>query len=344
MGHFRRIENRRIKKFMEFLILAIETSCDDTSVAVMHNKKILSNIVSSQLDHSQYGGVVPELASRKHLVNIQVVLEEALKKANILLKDIDAIAFTQGPGLLGSLLVGINYAKGLSMALQKPLIAVNHMEAHILAHWIDYEPELPFLCLTVSGGHTCLTWVQDNPLNHQIIGKTIDDAAGEAFDKIAKLLGLNYPGGPLIDKLAQNGQPIYKFPKPDVPNYQYSFSGFKTAVKNFLKDFTSEDLQKELPNICASVQNAIVNILLEKFTKAITNLKPQSIGIAGGVSANSELRKKVFDLGNQWNIPTYIPKFEYCTDNAAMIAITAHYKFLKNDFCDLRVIPYTKIT
>lgn len=327
---------------MEFLILAIETSCDDTSVAVIHNQKILANIVSSQLDHSQYGGVIPELASRKHLVNIQLVIEEAIKKSGISLKDLDAIAFTQGPGLLGSLLVGVNYAKGLSMALQKPLIAVNHMEAHILAHWIDHQPELPFLCLTVSGGHTSLTLVQEHPLNHQIIGQTLDDAAGEAFDKVAKLLNLPYPGGPLIDKLAQQGQPIYSFPKPQIPDYQFSFSGFKTAVKNFLKDFPTEKIQEELPNICASVQHAIVNILIERLEKATKNLHPKSIGIAGGVSANSLLRTQTLELGKQLGLPTYIPKFEYCTDNAAMIAITAHYKLEKKEFCDLTVVPYTR--
>ncbi len=327
---------------MEFLILAIETSCDDTSVAIIHNQKILANIVSSQLDHSQYGGVIPELASRKHLVNIQLVIEEAIKKSGIALKDLDGIAFTQGPGLLGSLLVGVNYAKGLSMALQKPLIAVNHMEAHILAHWIEHQPELPFLCLTVSGGHTSLTSVQEHPLNHQIIGQTLDDAAGEAFDKVAKLLNLPYPGGPLIDKLAQQGQHIYPFPKPQIPDYQFSFSGFKTAVKNFLKDFPPDKIQEELPNICASVQHSIVNILIERLEKAIKNFRPKSIGIAGGVSANSLLRTKTLELGQKLGLPTYIPKFEYCTDNAAMIAITAHYKLEKKEFCDLSVVPYTR--
>lgn len=327
---------------MEFLILAIETSCDDTSVAIIHNKKILANIVSSQLDHSRYGGVVPELASRKHLINIQLVIEEAIQKAGIELKDLDAIAFTQGPGLLGSLLVGVNYAKGLSMALKKPLIAVNHMEAHILAHWIEQNPELPFLCLTVSGGHTCLTLVQNHPLQHQVIGQTLDDAAGEAFDKIAKLLHLPYPGGPLIDKLSQQGKPIYSFPKPQIPDYQFSFSGFKTAVKNFLKTFSEDDLQKELPNICCSVQHAIVNILIERFEKAIKQFQPQSIGIAGGVSANSFLREQTLALRNSLGLPTYIPQLEYCTDNAAMIAITAHYKLEKKEFCDLSVVPYAR--
>ncbi len=327
---------------MAFLILAIETSCDDTSVAILCDKVILANVVSSQLDHSQYGGVVPELASRKHLVNLQIVLEQALYQAQISLIDIDAIAFTQGPGLLGSLLVGINYAKGLSIALQKPLIAVNHMEAHILAHWIDYTPELPFLCLTVSGGHTCLTLVQKNPLNHQVIGRTLDDAAGEAFDKIAKLLGLPYPGGPFIDKYAQQGQPIYNFPKPQIPNYDFSFSGFKTYIKNFVNNFSAEQVQQELPNLCCSIQNAIVNILIDKFFKAIQDLKPKSVGIAGGVSANSTLRKKVQELGNTLQIPTYIPKFEYCTDNAAMIGITGYYKLLSQNFGDLGTVPYAR--
>jgi len=328
---------------MEFLILAIETSCDDTSVAVIKNKKILSNVVSSQLDHSNLGGVVPELASRKHLVNIQMVMREALNQSQIALNDLDAIAFTQGPGLLGSLLVGINYAKGLSLALQKPLIAVNHMEAHILAHWIDNTPELPFLCLTVSGGHTSLTLIHENPLNHQLIGHTLDDAAGEAFDKISKLLGLPYPGGPFIDRYAQKGQPIYRFPKPNVPKYHFSFSGFKTAVKNFLSDFPTPSFENELPNICASVQHAIINILIEQFQKAILDFKPASIGIAGGVSANSLLRKQILELGEQLHLPTYIPKLEYCTDNAAMIAITAHYKLEKQDFCDFSVVPFSKI-
>jgi len=327
---------------MEFLILAIETSCDDTSVAVIKNKKILANIVSSQLDHSTLGGVVPELASRKHLVNIQFVMEKAVKSSGIQLKDLDAIAFTQGPGLLGSLLVGVNYAKGLSIALRKPLIAVNHMQAHILAHWIEHNPELPFLCLTVSGGHTILTLVRENPLHHEVIGQTLDDAAGEAFDKVSKLLGLPYPGGPIIDKLAKQGEPIYHFPKPHVPDYQFSFSGFKTAVKNFLAEFPKDFLSKELANICASVQHSIVNILMERLHQAIQDFRPASIGIAGGVAANSLLRKKIWEIGHHFHIPAYIPKFEYCTDNAAMIAITAHYKLEKNEFCDIRVVPFAK--
>lgn len=326
---------------MEPLILAIESSCDDSSVAVARGRQILTNKVSSQIEHAKYGGVVPEVASRRHLMNLPMVLQAALAEAGTALNEIDAIAFTQGPGLLGSLLVGANFVKGLSLALQKPLIAVNHIEAHVLALWIEHQPELPCLVLTVSGGHTQITLVQE-PLQHTLLGQTLDDAAGEAFDKIAKMLGLPYPGGPLIDKLAQQGEPIHSFPKSQIPDFNFSFSGLKTAVLYYLQKLTPEYIQEQLPNLAASVQHTIVDTLLEKMEMAIKKHKPKSIGLVGGVAANSLLRKKFTEVGLKYNLPAYIPAFAYCTDNAAMIAITAYFLFQKQQFASLRTVPFAK--
>lgn len=338
------------------VILAIESSCDETSAAVCVDGKILSNNIATQAVHAQYGGVVPELASRAHLQNIVPVVDVALRKAGKELKDVDAIAFTQAPGLIGSLLVGATFAKSLSLALNKPLISVNHMQAHVLANLIpDRKPEFPFLCLTVSGGHTQIVLCK-SPLDLEVIGETIDDAAGEAFDKCAKLLGLPYPGGPLIDKYAREGDPArFQFPEPKIPNYNFSFSGLKTAVLYFLMNAGKSQIYKEaftateeerkkfieenLYDICASLQNRIITILLKKFAKAAKDLGVKDLCIAGGVSANSGLRQAFTEMGqkNGWN--TFIPEFQYCTDNAGMIAITAYYKYLNKEFAPLTVQP-----
>lgn len=323
------------------VILAIESSCDDTSAAVCINSKVVSNVMANQKIHEQYGGVVPELASREHVKNIVPVVSEAMRIAGISPKDITAVAFTRGPGLLGSLLVGGMFAKSVAQSLSVPLIDVHHMQAHVLAHFIDEpKPQFPFLCLTVSGGHTQIVLVKSH-LEMEVIGQTIDDAAGEAFDKTAKLLDLPYPGGPLIDKFAKEGNPLaYKFSEPQIEKYDFSFSGLKTNILYFLQKKTKEDpefIQKNMNDICASVQHSIVSILIKKLKKAATELNIKEIAIAGGVSANSGLRNALEILGkeNGWN--TYIPDFQYCTDNAGMIAITAHYKFLKKEFCDLDV-------
>ncbi len=316
----------------ETIILAIESSCDDTSAAILKNNAILSNLIAGQEIHSEYGGVVPELASRAHLQNIVPVVSAAIAKARINKADIDAIAFTKGPGLLGSLVVGTSFAKSFAMAMNIPLIDVNHMYGHVLAHFIDDKdrdkPAFPFLCLTVSGGHTQIVHVK-SPLKMEIIGSTIDDAAGEAFDKIAKLLGFRYPGGPLIDKHAQRGDPkVFQFAKPRVDGYNYSFSGLKTSVLYFLQkqekinpDFISENLD----DLCASVQKSIIDVLFVKLVLASKELKINEIAIAGGVSANSELRSRLISVGEQFGWKTHIPRFEYCTDNAAMIAITGKF-------------------
>ena len=337
-------------------ILAIESSCDDTSAAICKNGKILSNIIANQAVHEKYGGVVPELASRAHLQNIVPVVTEALRFADCKLSSIDAIAFTQAPGLIGSLLVGAQFAKSLALSLEKPLIAVHHMQAHVLANLIaDDKPSFPFLCLTVSGGHTqivlCKSATQMN-----VIGETIDDAAGEAFDKTAKLLGLPYPGGPLIDKYAREGNPNrFQFPEPKIPELNFSFSGLKTSILYFLKnagtsnvfkeEFTASEenrkqfIEENLADICASVQHRIVSILINKLKKAAKEYGIHQVCIAGGVSANSGLRKVLKETGEKMGWQTYIPAFEYCTDNAAMIAITAHFKYLENDFSDLSISP-----
>lgn len=341
-------------------ILAIESSCDETSCAVSRDGRILSNIIAGQTIHEQYGGVVPELASRAHIQHIVPVVDAALKKAGVETKDLMAIAFTQSPGLIGSLLVGSEFAKSLALALDVPLIAVHHMQAHVLANLIPNEttliasaepsaalptatrplPSFPFLCLTVSGGHTQIVLCH-SPLRMEVIGETLDDAAGEAFDKSAKLVGLPYPGGPLIDKYARDGNPgRFAFPEPQIPGLNFSFSGLKTAILYFLQDKVAKDpdfVKANLPDICASIQSRIVSILLNKLKKAARQTGVNDLCIAGGVSANSGLRASLRDLGakERWN--TFIPPFEYCTDNAAMIAITGHYKYLAGDFSPLSV-------
>jgi N6-L-threonylcarbamoyladenine synthase len=340
-------------------ILAIESSCDETSASVCVDGKILSNYIANQTVHEKYGGVVPELASRAHMQNIVPVVDAALKAANYPLNNIDAIAFTQAPGLIGSLLVGTQFAKSLALALDKPLIAVHHMQAHVLANLIpERRPTFPFLCLTVSGGHTQIVLCQ-SPNTLKVIGETIDDAAGEAFDKSAKLLGLPYPGGPLIDKYAATGDPAkYKFPEPQIPGLNFSFSGLKTSILYFLKNAGTSNVYKEefladdamqkkfiadnLNDICASIQHRIVSILLNKVKKAAQETGITNICLAGGVSANSGLRKAFTELGEKMHWQTFIPAFEYCTDNAAMIAITGYYKFLDSDFADLSISPSAK--
>lgn len=327
----------------EPIILGIESSCDDTSAAIINGNKILSNIAANQTVHQEYGGVVPELASRAHQQNIIPVVEKSFTKANIQQKDISAIGFTRGPGLLGSLLVGTSFAKSLAMSLDVPLIEVNHLQAHILCHFIEdanpMPPKFPFLCLTVSGGHTMIVLVKDY-FDMEIIGKTIDDAAGEAFDKIGKIMGLDYPAGPIIDKLAKLGNPdAFIFGKPKLENYDYSFSGIKTSVLYFLQKQLKENpnfIQENVENLCASVQKTIIDVLMKKLEKAAKDYDVNEVAIAGGVSANSGLReamqKNVEKLG--WNV--YIPKFEYTTDNAAMIAMVAKLKFERGEFTDLR--------
>ncbi len=325
----------------EPIILAIESSCDDTSAAIMRGRKSLSNIVSTQEIHKEFGGVVPELASRAHQKNIIPVVDAAIKKSGISKNDIDAIAFTRGPGLLGSLLVGVSFAKSLSMALKKPMIEVNHMEAHILAHMIDDDfktPEFPFLCLTVSGGHTQLVVVK-SPLEMEVIGETIDDAAGEAFDKISKIMELPYPGGPLIDKYAKKGNPdAYKFPHPKVGELEFSFSGLKTSVLRFLQKEVRQNknfVKEHLLDICASVQKTIIDILINKLKIASYKTGIKKIAIAGGVSANSELRQRLLNNQFGWNV--FIPDFQFCTDNAGMIGIAGYYKYQKQIFVDQSV-------
>ncbi len=328
---------------MPIHILAIESSCDETSAAVSRDTNILSNLIATQEVHAQYGGVVPELASRAHLQNIVAVVDQALQKANISLLDIDAFAFTQAPGLMGSLLVGASYAKSLALALDKPLIAVHHMQAHVLANLIgEAKPSFPFLCLTVSGGHTQI--VQCNHPNEMLVlGETIDDAAGEAFDKSAKILGLPYPGGPLIDQYAQQGNAKrFVFPEPQIPELNFSFSGLKTSILYFIQKETANNpnfINENLADICASIQDRIVSILLNKLKKAAQLTNITQIAIAGGVSANSGLRKALQELGAKQKWQVFIPPFEYCTDNAGMIAITAYYKFLKKEFVGLDVNP-----
>ncbi len=328
---------------MTITILAIESSCDDTSAAVCRDGKMLSNITASQKIHELYGGVVPELASRAHMQNIVPVVDVALKKAEVTLQDLDAIAFTQAPGLIGSLLVGAQFAKSMALSLNKPLISVHHMQAHVLANLIDDpKPAFPFLCLTVSGGHTQIV-LCESPYSMKVIGETIDDAAGEAFDKSAKLLGLPYPGGPLIDQYAKDGNPKrFIFPEPQVPGLNFSFSGLKTSFLYFLQNEKKQNenfVKENLADICASIQYRIITILLKKLDKAVKETGIRDICIAGGVSANSGLRTALADTGIKKGWNTFIPKFEYCTDNAGMIAISAYYKFLNNDFADFSISP-----
>lgn len=326
------------------IILGIESSCDDTSAAIIQRNKILSNIAANQEIHNDYGGVVPELASRAHQQNIIPVVEKSLSKANIQQKDISAVGFTRGPGLLGSLLVGTSFAKSLAMSLNVPLIEVNHLQAHILAHFIDdaniMPPKFPFLCLTVSGGHTMIVLVKDY-FDMEIIGKTIDDAAGEAFDKIGKIFNLDYPAGPIVDRLAKTGDKnSFKFNKPKLEQYDYSFSGIKTSVLYFIQKEVKKNpdfIKENLADLCASVQKSIVEILMDKLEKASKELNINEVAIAGGVSANSGLREAMQQNAEKlgWNI--YIPKFEYTTDNAAMIAMVAKLKFDRGEFADLSV-------
>ncbi|HJV18398.1 MAG TPA: tRNA (adenosine(37)-N6)-threonylcarbamoyltransferase complex transferase subunit TsaD [Sediminibacterium sp.] len=325
-------------------ILAIESSCDETAASVCVNGTILSNVIASQAVHEQYGGVVPELASRAHMQNIVPVADQALKDAftdpAAGLAQIDAIAFTQAPGLIGSLLVGAQFAKSLAIALDKPLIAVHHMQAHVLANLIpENRPSFPFLCLTVSGGHTQIVLAK-SPLELEVIGETIDDAAGEAFDKTAKLLGLPYPGGPLIDKYAAAGDPLrFKFAEPQIAELNFSFSGLKTSVLYFLQKQTPEFILENRNDLCASVQHTIVQILLKKIKKAVAQTGIKQVCLAGGVSANSGLRNGIEALGAKHGWKTYVPAFEYCTDNAAMIAITGYYKYQAAQFCPLETGP-----
>lgn len=322
-------------------ILAIESSCDETSAAVCRDGQILSNYIANQTVHEKYGGVVPELASRAHLQHIVPVVDVALQQASVALTDLDAIAFTQAPGLIGSLLVGSQFAKSLALALDIPLIAVHHMQAHVLANLIGAAPpQFPFLCLTVSGGHTQIV-VAKNPLQLDVIGETLDDAAGEAFDKAAKMLGLPYPGGPLVDRYAQTGDGNrFKFAEPQIPELNFSFSGLKTSVLYFLQREQQRDpafIEKNLADLCASIQKTIVAILLGKLKKAVLQTGINTVCLAGGVSANSGLRNAFEETGKRHGWKTYIPAFAYCTDNAAMIAITAYYKYREQDFSPLSV-------
>jgi N6-L-threonylcarbamoyladenine synthase len=332
---------------MRPVILAIESSCDETSASVIRNGKVLNNIIASQAVHQKYGGVVPELASRAHQQNIVMVVDEAMVKAGISSTELDAVAFTRGPGLIGSLLVGVSFAKGMALALNIPLIEVNHMEAHVLAHFIeDPKPEFPFLCLTVSGGHTQIVLVKDH-YTMSVIGQTQDDAVGEAFDKAAKLMDLPYPGGPLIDKYAAQGNPFaFKFPETSMPGLDFSFSGIKTAFLYFLRDSLKTNpafISQHLADICASLQHQLVSMLLSRLTQASIETSIKNIAIAGGVSANSALRKNLSALGEKLGWKVFIPGFEYCTDNAAMIAMAAHFKYLKKDFSTLEVIPLARM-
>lgn len=331
-------------------ILAIESSCDDTAAAVLQNAKVLSNVVANQSIHGEYGGVVPELASRAHQQNIVPVIEMAIRKANIDKNQLNAIAFTQGPGLMGSLLVGSSFAKSLALALKIPLIAVNHMHAHILAHFIDEDgydkPKFPFLALTISGGHTQIVKVNDF-FDMEIIGETTDDAVGEAFDKSAKILGLPYPGGPLIDKYAQLGNPkAFAFTKPKVPGLNFSFSGLKTAILYFIQKNIAENpnfIEENRDDICASIQHTIVQILMDKLKLAVAETGIKQIAIGGGVSANSGIRTTLKEAEKKYGWKTFIPKFEYTTDNAAMIGIVGYQKYLASNFEDNSVVSKARI-
>lgn len=329
------------------VILAIESSCDETSASVIRNGKVLNNIIASQNVHQKYGGVVPELASRAHQRNIVPVVDQALSEAGVHARNLQAIAFTRGPGLMGALLVGVSFAKGMAAALNIPLIEVNHMQAHVLAHFIsEPHPRFPFLCLTVSGGHTQLVRVNAH-LDMEVIGETQDDAAGEAFDKAAKLMGLPYPGGPLIDQYAAQGNPnAFTFPATSMPGLDFSFSGIKTAFLYFLRDKVKDDpdfIANNLPDLCASLQAHLVDMLVSRLKQASDLTGIREIAIAGGVSANRGLRKRLSEMAEKegWNL--FIPEFQYCTDNAAMIAIAAHFKFKEGRFADLGVVPQARM-
>lgn len=328
-------------------LLAIESSCDETSAAVMVNGILRSNVISTQLIHTEWGGVVPELASRAHQKSIIPVVQEALQLANINKNDLNAIAFTRGPGLLGALMIGTSFAKSLALSLNIPLVEVNHMQAHVLAHFIeDPKPEFPFLCLTVSGGHTQIVWVK-SALEMEIIGETMDDAVGEAFDKTAKLIGLPYPGGPLIDRLAKEGNPDrFKFPMGEIPGLNFSFSGIKTAILYFLQreqKLHPDFIEENKADICASVQKTLIEILLRKVKKAMKEKNCQQIAIAGGVSANSGLRTRLKEMGIEQNWEVFIPAFSYCTDNAGMIAMAGYFKALAGIYTDQNVSPLARM-
>ncbi len=335
---------------MSIYILGIESSCDDTSASVIKDRQILSNIIANQDIHKSYGGVVPELASRAHQQNIIPVVEVALREAKIQKNQLDAIAFTRGPGLLGSLLVGTSFAKAFALGLNIPIIEVNHLKAHILAHFVEVgskspHPEFPFLCLTVSGGHTQIVKV-NSPSDMEILGKTIDDAAGEAFDKAAKIMGLPYPGGPEIDKLSKSGNPkAYPFPEPKIQGLNYSFSGLKTAFLYFLRDQLKLDddfIEKNKADIAASIQDTIIRVLLSKLRRATRETGITQVAIAGGVSANSALRKQLLQMAKKERWDVYLPGLQFTTDNAAMIAITGYFKYLNKDFATQDIVPYAK--
>lgn len=329
------------------VILGIESSCDETSASICADGQILSNVIANQTIHEAYGGVVPELASRVHQQNIVPAVQQSIVNAKISKKDIDAVAFTRGPGLLGSLLVGVSFAKAFALARNLPLIEVNHMQAHVLAHFIDEpKPSFPFLCLTVSGGHTQIVLVKDY-FDMEIVGQTNDDAAGEALDKTSKILGLPYPGGPMIDKYARIGNPdAYQFPEPQIPGLNFSFSGLKTAILYFIRDNTKLNpgfVQDNIADICASVEKRIVTILLNKLKKAAQQYGVKDVALAGGVSANTGLRNGLKQLGEEMGWNTFIPQFQYCTDNAAMIAIAGYYKYLKGDFVGQEIAPLARM-
>lgn len=335
---------------MSVYILGIESSCDDTSAAVIHNTRVLSNIIANQRVHEKYGGVVPELASRAHQQNIIPVIDTALKEAKISKNQLHAIAFTRGPGLLGSLLVGTSFAKAMSLSLGIPLIETDHMHAHILAHFLTDEeerpvPRFPFLCLTVSGGHTQIVVVKAHN-DMEIIGKTIDDAAGEAFDKAAKIMGLPYPGGPLIDKLAKEGNPkAFSFPEPRIPSLDYSFSGLKTSILYFLRDQLKQNpdfIEQNKVDLCASIQSTIISILMKKLELAVHQTGIREVAIAGGVSANSGLRHAMTEAAVKLGWKVFLPKLSYSTDNAAMIAMAGHFKYLDGDFASQKMAPYAR--
>jgi N6-L-threonylcarbamoyladenine synthase len=338
---------------MPVYILGIESSCDDTSAAVIRNDVILSNIIANQKVHAAFGGVVPELASRAHQQNIIPVIHEAIRQAGILKTDLQAIAFTRGPGLLGSLLVGTSFAKAFAFALGIPIVEVDHMQAHILAHFIRNPkdekavPEFPFLCLTVSGGHTQIVQVNSH-FDMKVIGRTIDDAAGEAFDKAAKIMGLPYPGGPLVDKYGKDGNPeAFRFSRPVIPGLDYSFSGLKTSFLYFVRDRLREDasfIDHHTADLCASIQHAIVSALMEKLQLAVRQTGIRQVAIAGGVSANSALRKELTNFGDNTGVRTFIPEFSYSTDNAAMIAMAGYFRYLSGEFADLSASPYSRST
>lgn len=327
------------------IILGIESSCDDTSAAVLINGKVCSNITANQDVHRKFGGVVPELASRAHQSNIIPVIDQALKTAGVENNQISAIAVTQGPGLMGSLIVGLNTAKSLSMGWNIPLIGVNHLQAHVAALFIDHEVEFPMLCLLVSGGHTQLIWA-DSFTHTEIIGETIDDAVGEAFDKASKLMGLGYPGGPIISNLGASGNPTrFHFNDSQVGPFDFSFSGVKTSLLYFLRDEKAQNpqfIEENINDICASYENSLVQMLIKRFKNAIINKKPKSISIAGGVSANNQLRSAVIELSEKYRIPAYIPDFQYCTDNAAMIAKAGQYLFEAERFISYDALPYSR--